>query len=130
MQFQNLNGKQVGFHKAFSYLYQPIPMEHIPPYPFYSETKFINILKAHKDGIKYFEYTKNNLFHATKAVVYCKKMTVPMFPWNWLGLTKLFLTLFLHPTDTDIIDHQNNKNVHLFYAIVSFFPIQQRPGNG
>jgi hypothetical protein len=80
MTFKNLNGKPVGFHKAFNYLYRPTLMEQMPIYKFYSETKFVNISEAGKAGTGYFEYTKKHISHKSEGVVYRITDAVPTFP--------------------------------------------------
>jgi hypothetical protein len=77
-----LDGKQVGFHNAFNYLYRLMEMEEMSSYAYYCETKFIKISEAKKLAIEYFEYTEQHLFHRIEAVVYQTTAAVPVFSWN------------------------------------------------
>ncbi len=63
MRMRSLDGKQVGFHNAFNYLYRPMEMEEMSLYAYYCETRFIMISEAKKLAIEYFEYTEQHLFH-------------------------------------------------------------------
>jgi hypothetical protein len=96
MRFQNLNGKPVGFHEAFNYLYHQYQWNKSPHHTYSTMEK--------------------HLFHNTKTAVYHKTMAVPFSPWNWLGSTESFMTSILHPTDTDAIIHKKNQNTHFFYV--------------
>jgi len=124
MRFRNMNGKQVGFHKALNYLYRPLAMEHMSAHEFYSETEYINISQARKDGIEYFEYTEKHLFHATEAVIYrTKTKAVLRFPWNWLSSTRSFRTSILNPTNENAIDH-SKKEEYAFRFMLLFVPFR------
>jgi hypothetical protein len=125
MRFRIRNGKQVAWNKALNYFYRPTPLEEMSPYRFWSETEFINISQAKRDGIKYFEYTDSHLFCHTEAVVYRKSTAVPTFPWNWLGSTKSFLTSMLHPTDFDTSDH-NKKQEYALRFMLLFVPYRSK----
>jgi hypothetical protein len=129
MRFRNLKGQQIGFHKAMNYLYRPREMEDMPAYEFYSDTEFINISKARKDGIEYFEYTENHAFNETEAVVYRKTTgaasAVPSFPWNWLGSTKSFQTSLLSPLNVDTPDHKK-KEEYAFRFMLLFVPFRSK----
>ena len=126
MQLQTVNGKQVGFHKAFNYLYRPIEMEHMPlNYKYYSETKFISMSEVRKLGVEHSDYTEKHLFRQSEAVVLRTAAAVPSFPWNWLGSTKCFLTSLFHPTDKDATDH-HKKEEYAFRFMLLFVPFRSK----
>ncbi len=109
MQIRNLHGKQVGFNKAFNYLYQPIEMEDMALYIFYCDIKFMNISEAMKLGIEFFEYTEQHMFRNLEGVVYRTTSAVPTFSWNWLSSSRCFLTSILHPVDKNASDHHKKE---------------------
>jgi hypothetical protein len=123
MTFKKVNGKQVGFHRAFNYLYRPLSLSHMSSYTFFSETYIMNIKQAEKDGIEIFEYTESHLFHKTEAVVMRSSDAVPSFPWNWLGSTKSFVTPLLDPIDTEALDHKK-KQQYAFRFMLLFVPFR------
>ena len=125
MRFRKLNGKQVGFHKGFNYLYRPKEMEHMSAYTFYSETEFVNISTARKEAIEYFEYTEKHLFISKEAVRYRTMKVIPTFPWNWLGSTKSFLTSIFHPTNATEIDYRR-KQEYAFRFMLLFVPFRSK----
>ena len=125
MQMRNFHGKQVGFHRAFNYLYRPMGMEELPLYAFYEETKFIKISEAKKLAIEFFEYTEDHLFHRIEAVVYRTTNAVPTFAWNWLSSTRSFLTSILHPVDKDASDH-DKKEEYAFRFLILFVAFRTR----
>jgi hypothetical protein len=61
--------------------YRHSELEEMPPYQFWSETEYIYISRAQKDGIEYYEYTDSHLFQHTEAVIYRKSNAVPTFLW-------------------------------------------------
>ena len=63
---------------------------------------------------------ENCLFCANEALIYQMTEVVPSFPWNWLGLTKSFLTWVLDPTDKNAIDHKNNQEYACHFMILFF----------
>jgi hypothetical protein len=123
MTFKNLNGKQVGFHRAFNYLYRPLSLSDMSSYTFILKTNIMNIKQAEKQGIEIFEYTDSHLFHETEAVVMRSSDAVPSFPWNWLGSTKSFATPLLDPIDTQAPDHKK-KQEYAFRFMLLFVPFR------
>jgi hypothetical protein len=109
MRMRSLDGKQVGFHNAFNYLYLPMEMEEMSLYAYYCETKFIKISEAKKLAIEYFECTEQHLFHRIEVVVYQTTAAVPVFSWNWIFSTRCFLTPILNTIDEDASDHHKKE---------------------
>jgi hypothetical protein len=125
MQMRNLNGRQVGFHKAFNYLYRPMEMEEMSLYAYYCETKYIKISEAKKLEIEYFEYTEQHLFHRIEAVVYRTTTAVPTFTWNWICSTRCFFTSILNTFDEDASDHHKKEDYAIRFLIL-FVPFRCR----
>jgi hypothetical protein len=126
MRMRSLDGKQVGFHNAFNYLYRPMEMEEMSLYAYYCETKFIKISEAKKLAIEYFEYTEQHLFHRIEAVVYqTTTAAVPVFSWNWICFTRRFLTSILNTIDKDASDH-HRKEEYAFRFLLLFVPFRSK----
>ena len=125
MRFRTKFGKQVGFHKAFNYLYRPPEMAHMHSYKYYSKTKFINMKEARKLSSQSFSYTETHIWRDIEKVIYRTTDAVPSFPWNWLCSTRSFQTSILHPIDKNTFDHRKKQEYCCRFMIL-FIPFRSK----
>jgi hypothetical protein len=125
MQFRNIKGKQVTFHKALNYLYRPLELAYMYCYKYYSETEYMNMKEAKKLKLVYFLYTEKHISRDTEVVIKRKTHAVPSFPWNWLCSTKSFLTTLLEPIDKNAFDHRKKQEYCCRFMIL-FIPFRTK----
>ena len=98
----------------------------MPLYKFYSETEFVNLSEARKIGTEYFEYTEKHSFRKSEGVMYRTTDAVPSFQWNWLGLTRSFLTsIYIQLTKTQVITTRK-KNTRFVLCYCLFLSDQEK----
>jgi len=124
MKFRCIGGKQVAYHSAMDYLHRPLEMENMPMYQFYRDIEFTSLKKAKASKEEYFEYTKKHPCGSVDAVMYRKRLCIPILRWTWIGCTKDFDTSLLMDSKKTDQDYQKKEEYAKRFMIV-FLPFRE-----
>jgi len=114
----------VAYHTAMDYLHRPLEMEHMPMYQFYRDIEFTSLKQAKASKQEYFEYTEDHPCGSADAVIYRKRLCVPVFGWTWIGCTKDFDSSLLTDSKKTDPDYQRKEEYAKRFMVV-FLPCRK-----